>query len=73
MNERDIILTLPKQTGIPENRLFESVLHDLRDNRRFYLTNGPMDIKPTDDTIFRYISSPHIYCEKLRMDCLFNA
>ena len=44
MNERDIILTMPKQTGIPENRLFESVLHNLRDNQRFYLTNATMDI-----------------------------
>ena len=31
MTERDIIQTMTKQTGIPGNCLFESMLHDPRD------------------------------------------
>ena len=42
-----IIQTMTAQLGIPEHRLFESVLRDPRDNRRFYLTYRTMDIKRT--------------------------
>ena len=44
MMERDIIRTMTEQTGPPEHRLFESVLRDPRDNRRFYLTNGTSNV-----------------------------
>ena len=45
MTERDIIQTMTKQTEILGHRLFESVLHDARDRRRFYLTYATMGVK----------------------------
>ena len=89
MTERDIIQTMTQQTGIPGHRLFESVLHDPRDRRRFYLTYATMDVKrdvmgrgfylggihirPTDDTIVGYIPFPPFYCDKQILDGLLIA
>ena len=44
MAERNIILTMTEQTGIPGHRIFGSVLHDPRDRRRFYLTYATMTV-----------------------------
>ena len=43
--ERDSIQTMTKPTGVPENRLFGSVLRDPKDHRRFYLTYATMTVK----------------------------
>ena len=88
MTERDIIQTMTKQTGIPGHRLFESVLRDPRDRRRFYLTYatttvqrdvmspgfflGGIHIRPTDNAIEGYISYPPFYCDKQTLDGLLN-
>ena len=78
MTKRDIIETMTKQTGIPENRLLESVLRDPRDHR-FYLTYATITvcldgihIKPTDDVIKEYISKLPFYCDKATMDGLLT-
>ena len=89
MTERDIIQTMTKQTGIPGHRLFESVLHDPMDRRRFYLTNATMTVKrdvmgrgffvggihirPIDDAIEGYIPCSPFYCGKQTMGGLLNA
>ena len=89
MTERDIIQTMTKQTGIPGHRLFESVLHDPRDRRRFYLMYATMTVKrdvmgrgfflggihirPTEDAIEGYIPYRPFYCDKQTLDGLLNA
>ena len=81
---RDIIQNMTKQTRIPADRLFESVFHDPRDNRRSYQTCalmtvkrnvmgggfyfGGIHIKPTDDAVEGYIPYPPFYCDKSTID-----
>ena len=86
--ERDIIQTMAKQTGIPGDRLFESVSGDPRDNRRFYMTYTTMNVKhdvmhkgfylggihirPTDDVIEGYLPNPPFYSDKSTLDALLS-
>ena len=75
----DIIQQLTYQLGIPEHELFEAVLRDPQDRRRFYCTYktthmkqhalgkgftiGSTVIKPTDDTLDGYIPFPPFYID----------
>ena len=85
---KQIIATMTAQMGIPEHRLFESVLRDPRDNRRFYLTYRTMDMKltvtgrgfhlggifirPEDNTTEGYIPYPPYYMDKRTLDDLLT-
>jgi hypothetical protein len=88
MTGKDIIRTMTAQMGMSAGRLFESVLRDPRDNRRYYLTYRTFDIKrhvsgrgftlgsvvirPTDDTTEGYIPYPPYYIDKQSLDTLLT-
>ena len=77
---RQIITDLTRQLGYAEDALFERVLRDPRDSRRFYLTYrtdelrqyatrkgfyvGSLHIKPTDGSTNGYIPFPPYYIDE---------
>ena len=70
----DILQTVTAQMGVPEEQLFECVIRDPDDHRRFYVTYrtqqmktrttgkgyyiGDLHIRPTDDYLTGYIPHP---------------
>ena len=85
---RQIVSDITRQTGYTEDALFECVLRDPRDSRRFYLTYRTnalkttvtrkgyyikdLHIKPTDDTTSGYIPFPPYYIDQSTLDTLLQ-
>ena len=84
----DIIRQMTDQLEIPAPDLFEAVLRDPKDRRRFYVTYrtahlkqhalgkgftiGNISIKPQDDTLHGYIPFPPYYVDFTTMDNLIT-
>ena len=85
---RTIIDDMTRQMGDTESNLFERVLRDPQDPRRFYIIYRTLDIKttvtgkgfyigqthikPTDNTITGYIPFPPYYINKTTLDRLLG-
>ena len=84
----DVIRQVTGQLRVPENELFEAVLRDPQDRRRFYLTYattelkryatghgftiGNIHIKPQDDSLDGYIPFPPYYIDITTLDTLLR-
>ena len=86
---KDILQTGTAQMGIPEEQLFEGVIRDPDDHRRFYVTYrtqqmkthttgkgyyiGDLHIRPTDDYLTGYIPHPPYYIDRQTLDHLLSS
>ena len=86
---KDILQTVTAQLGVPEEQLFESVIRDPNDHRRFYITYrtqqmkmrttekgyyiGDLHIRPTDDYLTGYIPHPPYYNGRQTLDHLLSS
>ena len=86
---KDILQTVTAQMGVPEEQLFECVIRDPDDHRRFYVTYrtqqmktrttgkgyyiGDLHIRPTDDYLTGYIPHPPYYIDRQTLDDLLSS
>ena len=86
---KDILQTVTAQMGVPEEQLFECVIRDPDDHRRFYVTYrtqqmktrttgkgyyiGDLHIRPTDDYLTGYIPHPPYYTDRQTLDDLLSS
>ena len=86
---KDILQTVTAQIAVPGEQLFECVIRDLDEHRRFYVTYrtqqmktrttgkgyyiGDIHIRPTDDYLTGYIPHPPYYIDRQTLDTLLSS